>query len=59
MVQFLRTRLEALLADRAGISSMEYAALAVGVIAAVLAGAKVFGSALSTYLGTLLTTVGL
>ena len=59
MVQFVRARLAALITDRSGISSMEYAALAVGVVGAVLAGAKVFGDALSTYFSTLLTTVGL
>jgi Flp pilus assembly pilin Flp len=59
MVQFVRVRLAALLTDRKGISSMEYAALAVGVVGAVLAGAKVFGTALQNYLSALLTTVGL
>jgi Flp pilus assembly pilin Flp len=59
MMQSLRTRLMALMQDRAGISSMEYAALAVGVVGAVLAGATVFGSALSTYLAGLLALTGL
>ncbi len=48
MLRYLKQRYTALMADRTGISSMEYAALAVGVIGAVLAGATIFGNALST-----------
>lgn len=59
MLQSLKARCAALMTDRAGISSMEYAALAVGVVGAVLLGAKAFGNALSTYLSGLLVTVGL
>jgi len=59
MIQYVKARCTAVMTDKAGISSMEYAALAVGVIGAVLAGAKLFGTALSNYLGDLLTTVGL
>jgi Flp pilus assembly pilin Flp len=59
MLRYLKQRGTALMVDRSGISSMEYAALAVGVIGAVLAGATIFGNALSTYLGNLLTAAGL
>jgi|HubBroStandDraft_6_1064221.scaffolds.fasta_scaffold4007711_1 hypothetical protein len=59
MMQSLKTRWLALIEDRAGISSMEYAALAVGVIGAVLLGATAFGNALSTYLAGLLALTGL
>jgi Flp pilus assembly pilin Flp len=59
MVQLLKTRWTALMADRTGISSIEYAAMAVGVVVAVVAGAKALGGALSTFLGILMTTVGL
>jgi Flp pilus assembly pilin Flp len=46
-----------ILADRKGISSLEYGVLAVGIVAAVAAGAATLGSAVSTYLGTTLTAL--
>lgn len=54
-------RLFALLTDRKGVSSLEYAVLAVGIVAAVAAGALTVGGDLTkvfTNIGTELTAAG-
>lgn len=55
MLNFVKLRLFALMTDRKGISSMEYAVLAVGIVAAVAVAAGTLGNSVSTLFGKLAT----
>ena len=54
----MTTALTSVLADRRGISAMEYTLLAVGVVATVATAATVLGGDISTALGTVGNWIG-
>ena len=53
MLQIVTLALKRVLQDRKGISAMEYTVLAVGIVAAVAAGATIVGADIKTALTTI------
>ena len=53
MLQIVTLALKRVLQDRKGISAMEYTVLAVGIVAAVAAGATIVGGDIKTALTTI------
>ena len=48
MLEFVKVRLRSLIADRKGISSLEYAVMAVGIVGTVALAATTLGQDIST-----------
>ena len=60
MLEFAKLRLKALIGDRRGISSLEYAVMAVGIVGAVATAAITLGADIATALtniGSYISTV--
>jgi Flp pilus assembly pilin Flp len=55
MLNLIATHLNALLADRKGISSMEYAIMAVAIIGAVATAAGLLGTEIGAVMNTLIS----
>lgn len=54
----IKAEIEAALSDRKGISSLEYGVLAVGIVAAVAAGAVTVGTRMTAVFAQIVTELG-